>query len=219
MAYTPQFFYLFHNDKLALLVDKIVDDLLITGEASHVEHFLKRVDSKFDIGTIVSGPVVFYFYGLAIEQLDDNSSTFHADTKRNALECLPPSCVRRRQWDSLLSEVELASFLSVKSSIRWLGIAASPLCVFYGPHLQQKMPTVSIRSLQSRTTFASSSRLSLSFGTLHRPFVRILLYQFSYSPMLEDSLTTGSFHFCWSTFWAVCSTLCILHAVIEEPKI
>lgn len=41
---------------------KIFDDLSTTGEASHVEQFLKLFDSKLKFGTIVSDPEVFNFY-------------------------------------------------------------------------------------------------------------------------------------------------------------
>lgn len=81
-------FYSCNNDKKAFLVAKIVEELLFTGLASHVELLLKRLDSKFRFGIVISDPGVFNFYGMTIEQIDDYSLIIHADTRANALACL-----------------------------------------------------------------------------------------------------------------------------------
>lgn len=99
LLYISQHFYRLRENKLVLLVAKIVDDSLITGEAhvmsslitgeaSIVSSFVKTFDKKFKPGTVVSGPGVLDFYGVVIELNDDNSVIIHAGDKLLTLDCL-----------------------------------------------------------------------------------------------------------------------------------
>lgn len=62
LAYIPRLFYLTHNDKLFVLVIKIVYDLLMTGGTSHVEHFIEMLDSRYKFETVVSEPDEYCFF-------------------------------------------------------------------------------------------------------------------------------------------------------------
>ena len=147
----PQLFYVFVDKKLVLLAAKIVDDILITGVYKHVKAFLHGFNSKFALGTVVSGPGNLRFYGLNIVQDEDMSCSINAEDKLLALEQCPITRLRRQEHDSELNAVERSAFMSLNSSIGWLGIAASPFCAFYASHLQQKLPDarVSVLSLQA----------------------------------------------------------------------
>ena len=153
------------NNQIVLIVAKIVYHLIMTGVKHFVDIFLKKFDDKFKFGSIVHGPGIIKFYGLTIEQFEDMSSTIHSDDKLNAIECFPLSRIRRRQADSVLNNVEKSSYMSVNSSLGWLGIAAYPLCSFYASHLQQKMPSVTVNAVKSQTDYL---RLLKSHGTLIR---------------------------------------------------
>lgn len=153
LACVPQLFYLIHDKKFALLVAKIVDEPLTTGEALQVLHFVEKFESIFKFGTPVSGPGVFNFFVLTLELSDDYSSTINVNIKLKSLKCFPLSCVLRCQRDSQLLKLQLASFMTVNSSIKWLRIAASSLCAFYASHLQGKKPAVTLSVLRSQTIF------------------------------------------------------------------
>ena len=49
--YIPQLFYLKKNRKTVLLVAKIVDDMLVTGETSYVKRFVHKFNTQFTLGT------------------------------------------------------------------------------------------------------------------------------------------------------------------------
>lgn len=148
-----QLFHLKSSGQLVLLVSKVVDDLLITGVKSYVDDFLVKFDMKFQFGSIVRGPGILKFYGMKIIQNEDFSLSIHADDKLNSLECYPLPRIRRRQVDSACTDVEKSSFMSVNSSLGWLGITASPLCMFYASHLQQMMPSVTVSSVMSQIKY------------------------------------------------------------------
>lgn len=136
-----QLFYLKSNGNLDLLVAKVVGDLLVTGVTSYVDDFLVNFNKKIQFGSIVRGSGIIKFYGITIVQNEDFSSSIHADDKLDSLECHPLSRIPRRQVDSKYTVVGKSSFMSVNSSLGWLGISALPLCLFYALHLQQMMPS------------------------------------------------------------------------------
>lgn len=149
--YIPQLFYKIQDRKLVLLVGKIVDDLLMTGVQEQVSVFIKHFNSKFKFGSVTSGPGKLRFYGLDITQHDDYTSSIKGDEKLTALESVPLTRSRRREINEQMNEIEKSSFMSVNSSLNWLGITASPLCSFYASFLQQRLPlnTVANLTLQS----------------------------------------------------------------------
>lgn len=162
MPLIPQLFYLLKNGVIVLVVIKIVDDLLMTGEDASVNDFIERFNKKFELGTVVRGPGSFKFYGISMSQDEDLSSSVNADEKLNLIDSFPLSRVRRRQCNSSLTSVEMSAFMSVNSSIGWLGIAASPFCAFYASHLQQKMPKATVEAIMSQIRYL---RLLKQLGT------------------------------------------------------
>lgn len=136
LAAIPQLFYSVKNGSVVLIVIKIVDDLLITGETNVASKFIECFNRKFKLGTIVKAPGAMKFYGMSIIQLEDFSCTIDADDKLDAIEGFLLSRVRRRQLESTLNNVELSAFKPGNSSIGWLEIVSSPFCAFYASHLQ-----------------------------------------------------------------------------------
>lgn len=119
-------------------------DLLRTRDVPFSKSFFRRFDSTVKLGTVVRCSGTLKFYGMSKVQFDDFSSSISVDDKLHSIEALPLSRSRRRQCDSSLKSVEKSSFMTVNSSIAWLGIAASPFCAFYASHLQQKIPCVTL---------------------------------------------------------------------------
>lgn len=138
---------------LVLLIAKVVDILLITGVKSYNDDFLANFNEKFAFGSVVRGLGIIRSYGMTIVENEDFSTSIHAAVKLDALECCPLSLVRRRHVDATVSEVEKLSFMSVRSSLGWLGIAASPLRAFYASHLKQMMPSLTVNQLLSHMKY------------------------------------------------------------------
>lgn len=147
----PQLFHIIQNGQLMLLVAKIVDDILVTGVTNEVDKFLAGFDARFELGTVAHGPGSLRFYGMNIVQNEDMTCSIDANDKLSALEPYPITRLRRRQTEEPLNSVEKSAFMSLNSSLGWLGLAASPFCAFYASHLQQKLPkaTVSVLTLQA----------------------------------------------------------------------
>ena len=143
----PQLFTLKRNGKLVLIIAKIVDDMLATGELSYVKSFISKFDNQFSLGTVNYGPGLLRFYGLNIRQHADFHCTIDGDEKLEALEPVPITRSRRREIDQPLNDIERSAFMSINASINWLGITASPICAFYSSHLQQRTPINNVGNL------------------------------------------------------------------------
>lgn len=62
-----------------MLVAKLVDDLLTTGEHIFVESFLNEFESKFTLETVVHGPRQLNLFGLTIAEHDDMTSSINGN--------------------------------------------------------------------------------------------------------------------------------------------
>lgn len=82
----PQLFIKKSEGTVICRLEKIVDDLIITGSPSVVDNFVKLIVEKFKLGTIVHGPGELRFFGLNIIQSDDYTIETNGDGKLNALE-------------------------------------------------------------------------------------------------------------------------------------
>ena len=71
----------------------------------------------------------------------------HRDSRLESSSCFPIDRRRRKQVTETLNAVELKAFLSVNSSIGWLGTNASLLCSFYSSWLQQRAPHPTVQDL------------------------------------------------------------------------
>lgn len=102
------------------------------------------------MGTVVSGPGSFLYFGLQLTQDEDMNVTIHADNKIDAIECYPIDRLRRKQINETLNKVELHAFRSVNSTLGWIGNSASLFCALYASHLQQKSPEPIVKDLISQ---------------------------------------------------------------------
>lgn len=100
--------------------------------------------------------------GLNAVQHEDYKYLLHGDEKLNDLEPYPLSQVRRTQTEFNMNMVEHAVFMSLNSSLGWLGISASPFCSFYLSHLRQELPDGGVSALKSQT---NALRILKRFGT------------------------------------------------------
>lgn len=150
----PQLFYLIRNGKLCLLAAKIVNDILITGEQHAVDQFLNGFYSKYKFGTVAHGPGQLRqlrFFGFNIVQEDDFTCSINGDEKLKALEQCPIPRVRKLELESELTAAERSAFMSLNSSLGWLGIAASPFCAFYSSYMQKMLPSANVPVLPAQT--------------------------------------------------------------------
>lgn len=140
LPYIPHLFYMSNicSGPVFVLATKVVDDILIAGDMSHVKAIVEKIDARFKLGTVVYGPGRFIYFGLTIVQHVDYSIVVNADDKLEALESYPLDRFRRRQIEEPLNEIELSAIRSLNGSIGWIGIVASPFCSFYSSLLQQK---------------------------------------------------------------------------------
>lgn len=140
----PPLLYRNCDEKMVLTAAKIVDDMDITGEMDAVDYFIKKLNEKFELGTVAHGPGRPRFFGMNIAQKENYSCYIDADDKLGALAPCPITHVRRKQTTDELSAVDRSLFMSLNSSLGGLVLAASPFCAFYASHLQQKLPDATI---------------------------------------------------------------------------
>ena len=58
--FVPQLFFAFKNNRLEIVIVKIIDDFLITAERHITNSFISSVKSQYTFGTIEFGPGSFY---------------------------------------------------------------------------------------------------------------------------------------------------------------
>ena len=150
------------NGSIEIVAVRIVDDVLITGETSSVQKFIRDVKCKYELGTVVYGPTEFLFFGLQVIQDSDMAISIHGDCKLSAVETFPIDRHRLKQISEPLKWIELRSFHSTNSSIGWLGTNASLFCAFYSSWLLQKCPKPAVEDLISQI---NSLKLLRKLGT------------------------------------------------------
>ncbi len=143
----PQLFIKLDNGRLTMIAAKVVDDIILTGEESVTSKFIDDFNAKFKLGTIIRGPGKLRFFGLQVVQEKDLSICVDGNEKLNKIEPYPISNVRRKNYTEPLDQVEKHAFMSINSSLGWLGIAASPFCALYESYLQQKLPKANVETL------------------------------------------------------------------------
>lgn len=108
VALIPKLLYKRECGRLVLLVAKIIDDLLITGEHCFTETFLTDSNNKFTLftlSTVVYGPGQIRFSGFIITQDEDLTSSVNGDKNLDLLNPYPLPRVRRIQPKKKLNNV------------------------------------------------------------------------------------------------------------------
>lgn len=142
-----QLFYLMKDGQLILLVAKLVDDIMATGRNDNGKKFLKAFGEQFELGSTRSGPGNLRFYGINVTQNENFKITTNADDKLNSLYEFNLSRERRRDCEQDVNQLERRAFMSLNSSLSWIGSAASPMCSFYSSYLQQKCPNIKVKHI------------------------------------------------------------------------
>lgn len=111
---------------------------------------------------------------MKIIQPDDYTCSTDGDTQLSVSECFPLTCMRRRQIDSDINEIEVKAFMTINAFIGWFGIIASPLCAFYSSYLQQKIPTAKVSVLVSQYIALKTLKRYGTFTAFTRPLLDLL---------------------------------------------
>lgn len=144
--YIPQLFYSFNNQgEIQMLLAKIVDDIILTGEEGITAKFIDDFNRVFELGSVVSGPGEMRFFGTNLLQKDDMSVEIDVDDKLSNVFEYSFLRQRRKQMEEQVNDLEKKSFMSVNSTLGWIGSACSPLCSYYSSYIQQKLPDIRVR--------------------------------------------------------------------------
>lgn len=151
---------------------------MLAGTETALRQFISNFNRKFILGKVVHGSGTLRFFGINFIQHEDYTVSIHADDKLTSIKLYPTSHSRCRAVEEPINEIEGKAFMSINSSIWWLGITASPLCCFYSFYLQQKIyscqvSTISsqlnaLRILKKHGTLSKSIRLSSSEAAEYR---------------------------------------------------
>lgn len=144
--YIPQLFFKFNNNgEIQMLLAKIVDDIIVAGKDEVTSKLIEDFNSIFELGSVVNGPGEMRFFGTNLVQHEDMSVNINADDKLASIFEYKLSRQSRKQMDSKTNELETKSFMSINSTLGWIGSSCSPLCSFYSSYLQQKLPDLKVR--------------------------------------------------------------------------
>lgn len=113
---------------------------------------IQQFDQTFKLGTVASGPGKLRFFGINTIQKEDMTICTDADDKLDSLNEYSPTRVRRKQSDAPVNDLEKSVFVSINSSLGWMGGAFSPFCSFYASYLQQKSPNIKVCHLTEQQT-------------------------------------------------------------------
>lgn len=105
------------------------------------QKFIHGLNEKFKFGTEAQGPGNILFYGLNIVPNECFTCSIIAEDKLQALQQYPITRLRRLEFYSEITAVEKSAFMSLNSSLGWLGISAFPFWEFYNSYLQNMLPT------------------------------------------------------------------------------
>lgn len=153
VAYVPQLLYIWRNNKLLLIVAKVVDDILVGGDDKDRKKFVRQFADVYKIGTIVHLPGTFKFFGLLIEQDENLTIRISAQEKMDKISVHQLSRLCRKNQDDTLNSVERFSFQSVNGKLGFLGTTVSPIASFTSSHLQQTSGLGTVKDLIKKETY------------------------------------------------------------------
>ncbi len=165
----PQLFYKKENGKLTLILAKVVDDIIAAGVGNSAIQALNEFDKTFKLGEIKSGPGKLRFFGINISQNEDRSIDADADDKTKDLFEYSISKLRRKQYEEPMNAIEKSAFMSMNSSLGWIGSSASPLFSFYSSYLQQKNGDLKVKHIIEQNNIIKKLRKYGSTISCPRP--------------------------------------------------
>lgn len=147
LVHVPQLFYRKVSGTTESLAVKVVDDILVCGQKTHLDQFVHNISAKYTVGTIVRGPGTLSFFGLTIVQDVDGTIQVSGDEKFAALKAHPLLRARRKQFEDSLNAAEQFSYNSLNESVSFIGYTTSPFCSFISSHLQQRCVSPLVKDL------------------------------------------------------------------------
>lgn len=100
-----QLFFMKHNGRFVLLVTRIDDDLLVTGEEQFCTKFISNFNSHYTLSTVAHGPRRLRLYGLNSIQHEDVTSSIDGDYKINAIVTFCLTRIRQKQSENALNAI------------------------------------------------------------------------------------------------------------------
>lgn len=153
-----QLFYKYEDSKLCLIVAKVVDDIKAAGPGDNAVNFFSAFNQMFTLGTINSGPGNLRFFGINVVQQENMTVETNSDDKIDSLFEYSISRYRQKQSECPANEIEKRSFMSLNSSLGWIGSAASPMCSYYSSYLQHRAPNVLVKHIVEQNNILRKSR-------------------------------------------------------------
>jgi Reverse transcriptase (RNA-dependent DNA polymerase) len=153
----PQLFVLRDaSGTLVLIVAVVVDDLLLSGRPAEMDRFLHGVCSRFTVGKISSPGASLNFAGGHVHQhwtADGRlrETTFSMKQKLQAIEPVPLSRARRKQFAAPTMPDETRLFRRLAGQISYVGLATVPPASFVSSWMQQQLTDLRVSHVVEST--------------------------------------------------------------------
>lgn len=110
---------------MELFITKFVDDFLVSGRQSDINHFMECLVKTFTLGEVNYGNNLS-FEGCKITRFDDGSVELFMPDYFSRVKTLKFSKTRRRQTATKADEHEISSYRSLAETLPFLGQAVLP---------------------------------------------------------------------------------------------
>lgn len=169
VVHIPQLFYLRLNGNLALVVAKVTDDILVGGSLHNRKTFIQKLSKSYVLGTVVHMPGTFQFFGLQLEQQDNDEIQLSGEEKLQNISPYTIPRARRKDPDSSLTSVQLFHFQSVNDSLGFLGMCISPVSCFAASYLQQTDGPIRISNMVKQISLLKTVQSLGSYSSYKCP--------------------------------------------------
>lgn len=153
----PQLFLLRDGNKeISVILVKVVDDLLITGDASAVNYFLEELQKRFKVGRIVRDRTMI-FNKLHIELHPDKSISFNMYEFLNSIKPITIDRERKKDINARCTPQEASDLRRLCGELNYIGHGVLPPACHSASELLQRSATLTIADI----IFANSNLKSL----------------------------------------------------------
>lgn len=145
-----QLYYYQQNRNPNALAAKTVEVYMVTEKISVLDQLVESIDVEFKFEAVVHELGTICYFGFNITQHEDLTCTLDGEDRHDASESVILLHLRLKRVNNSLNEIEKSKFLSLHSSLGWLGITIPLFCVDTASHLQQCLPVVHNSDMTSR---------------------------------------------------------------------
>lgn len=135
------------DGRIVLVMAKVVDDFLISGDREAITAFHGQMSTRFTVGRFIQEPDLV-FNRLHIHQ--NPSFDVHV-SMQEYMQTIQPIVVphhrKKNMENNRCSQTELTAFLGLTGSLNYLGHGALPQASFAASHLQQLVGRLTVRDL------------------------------------------------------------------------